>query len=107
MKRFIERINYTENQTIELFIKDSMSINYVDYDAFKEHKDNLLFCMLDRNSTNCLIYDYRGAIQLSSYLNKEFTLIEYYQLLLNIAQTLNRLQASLIGSRSIFWTQKS
>lgn len=101
MKRFIERINYTENQTIELFIKDSMSINYVDYDAFKEHKDNLLFCMLDRNSTNCLIYDYRGAIQLSSYLNKEFTLIEYYQLLLNIAQTLNKLQASPINKQAL------
>ena len=102
MEKNIERIVCVGEQTIELYLKASVQINRAEYANLKAHKDNLLFCMIDRTNDHCLIYDYSGLTSLSQYMQgKMLNLLEYYQLLLQLGKTINNFKDSNINQNNI------
>ena len=102
LEKIVDNINYINKETFELHLNSNFCINYIEYEHIKTHKKNLLFCMLDRNDNQCLIYDYRGFISLTQYLSRnKFNLIGYYQLLLELANTINSFSNSAFDKNSL------
>lgn len=102
MKKVVENIRYIGKDTIEVHLKPNSCIDHIEYGNIKGYKKNLLFCMLDRNNNQCLIYDYSGFISLSQYVSrKKFNLLEYYQLLLKLSKTINSFENATFDKNSV------
>ena len=102
MEKKVDSIKYMGGETIELYLKPNICIDHIEYGNIKAHKKNLLFCMLDRNNNQCLIYDYSGFISLSQYVSrKKFNLLEYYQLLLKLSKTINSFENATFDKNSV------
>ena len=98
----MENIRYIGKETIEVHLKPNSCIDHIEYGNIKGYKKNLLFCMLDRNNNQCLIYDYSGFISLSKYMSiNKFNLLEYYRLLLKLAKTINSFENSTFDKNCI------